>query len=360
MSVLTILECGSIQNYIFASNRLREAIGASYLVKEALEGNLYEALSVITGSGSAGRESGFSRSGWENQTGLTELIETGFKAEILYIGGGKAAVLFLNKEIARETLSYLSSRLLVRAPGLILYSGQSNIDSTPGGLGRAWQTSLADLSLHKERGQVSLRSEGLGLTTNCVTTGLAATIRYEYREDNWTKVDNLSASAAARRAASVNANSEAKAWLNEMGGRQYDPPENLENLGGLEGEDHLAVVHIDGNSIGVRLDTLVRTYQDRTNDELARALRQFSHSLKLASSESLNEVTRTLIQALSESGENTLAARLQLEKNGRKYLPLRLLISGGDDLTFVCEGRLGLALAALYLQTFSRKTDSLG
>jgi hypothetical protein len=34
------------------------------------------------------------------------------------------------------------------------------------------------------------------------------------------------------------------------------------------------------------------------------------------------------------------------------------LVYGGDDVTFVCDGRLGLALAALYLEKFEQHTAS--
>lgn len=52
---------------------------------------------------------------------------------------------------------------------------------------------------------------------------------------------------------------------------------------------------------------------------------------------------------------------LRLAKNeGKEWFPLQPLILGGDDLTFVCEGRLGLPLAALYLQYFSKQKDSQG
>ena len=36
----------------------------------------------------------------------------------------------------------------------------------------------------------------------------------------------------------------------------------------------------------------------------------------------------------------------------RPIFPLRPIVFGGDDLTFVCHGRIGLALAARYLQYF--------
>ncbi len=43
-----------------------------------------------------------------------------------------------------------------------------------------------------------------------------------------------------------------------------------------------------------------------------------------------------------------------------KMLPFRPLVYGGDDVTFVCDGRLGLSLATRYLQIFEGKTVTCG
>ena len=50
------------------------------------------------------------------------------------------------------------------------------------------------------------------------------------------------------------------------------------------------------------------------------------------------------------------AAGLQHDRD--RFFPVRPLIFGGDDLTLVCDGRLGLALAAVYLKAFHTHTTS--
>ena len=45
-----------------------------------------------------------------------------------------------------------------------------------------------------------------------------------------------------------------------------------------------------------------------------------------------------------------------LSLEDEKIFPLRPIVYGGDDLTFVCDGRLGLDLAAFYLEEFSKGT----
>jgi hypothetical protein len=52
--------------------------------------------------------------------------------------------------------------------------------------------------------------------------------------------------------------------------------------------------------------------------------------------------------------------RLDLRKDGEEYdLPFRPLVFGGDDLTFVCDGRVGLSLTLEYLRQFESCTAKL-
>ncbi|MCL4253369.1 MAG: hypothetical protein KJ043_06285, partial [Anaerolineae bacterium] len=44
------------------------------------------------------------------------------------------------------------------------------------------------------------------------------------------------------------------------------------------------------------------------------------------------------------------------KETGRFYLPLRPLVSGGDDITFVCEGRIGIDLAVTFLDEFQKQS----
>ncbi|MBI4852372.1 MAG: hypothetical protein HY819_11300 [Acidobacteria bacterium] len=48
------------------------------------------------------------------------------------------------------------------------------------------------------------------------------------------------------------------------------------------------------------------------------------------------------------------------EDEGKTYLPFRpIVFGGGEDITFVCDGRLGISLAIKYLNEFERLTQEL-
>jgi hypothetical protein len=51
---------------------------------------------------------------------------------------------------------------------------------------------------------------------------------------------------------------------------------------------------------------------------------------------------------------------INLKKDGSKWLlPFRPIVFGGDDVTFVCDGRIGLSLALRYLEEFEKETTDL-
>ena len=52
-----------------------------------------------------------------------------------------------------------------------------------------------------------------------------------------------------------------------------------------------------------------------------------------------------------------LKAALSLKsfRNPEDVFPLRPIVYGGDDLTFICDGRLGLDLTAFYLKEFAKE-----
>jgi len=81
---LTIVDTTSIQNYIFGSNRLKENIGASELVKQATQNWVYQALPEPNNMRRK-------ENGWEFD--ISQRIENGnLQAEVIYAGGGNAVI----------------------------------------------------------------------------------------------------------------------------------------------------------------------------------------------------------------------------------------------------------------------------
>lgn len=110
---LVITEVSQIQPYIFASNRMRENVGASYLVVQATED---WALNIVNEVAPRNNISPKDMKNLEYNKRIED-PEAGLDAEVLYAGGGNFVVLFRNEDCAKDFVRKLSRKILTDAPG---------------------------------------------------------------------------------------------------------------------------------------------------------------------------------------------------------------------------------------------------
>ena len=336
---IVVFGTASIQRYIFQSNRLKENIGASHLAKYWFEGGLIAAIqqtgrSVDTTTWDAYKKNP-SIPLTEIPEGITEDVN------LIYIGGGNAALVCRSPEIANEVVKAWSRQLLEQAPGLRVAVGYGKVDDS---LTEAYRVALKDLVCREEALPFGSTLYSLPVVRTCTTTGLPASVLS--KEEN--NVNEWISQSAARKREQVGSKERPSAAQNTIteefksvlkAGQRFAI--ELDKLGGREGQSHIAVVHADGNGMGEQLIELVNSAKNDV--DFLHHIRAFSASVSSLSQKALKETLQYLQDALPLEG-------LSLSKN---IFPLRPIVYGGDDLTFVCDGRVGLDLAAFYLKKFS-------
>ncbi|MEC4807357.1 MAG: hypothetical protein SAJ72_24255 [Jaaginema sp. PMC 1080.18] len=123
-------------------------------------------------------------------------------------------------------------------------------------------------------------------------------------------------------------------------------------MGRSEGDSsYVAVIHADGNSMGKRFQKFGK---DKCNRDYIIAMRKLSHSVNRAGINALKKMVEILVKSIEvdNDGKKQVKGKFEIKDN---YLPFRPLVYGGDDVTFVCDGRLGLELAAIFLQEFEKQ-----
>ena len=144
----------------------------------------------------------------------------------------------------------------------------------------------------------------------------------------------------------------------------HDFAYRMDHLGRSRNESsYYAIVHADGNNMGKRFKTFGKQgMKDNPSDPnrgYIEAMRNLSKSVNRAGIKSVEKVISTIVNSIDnegnifttdKNGNKVVRFYLYQDKDGKRYLPFRPLIYGGDDITFVCEGRLGLELAAIYLE----------
>jgi len=327
--VLVAVDVSGIQDYIFRSNNLKHQLGASELVRRATSTWVREHLPKANNMPS------------DDELLTDKCIERGeLDAEVLYSGGGNAVILFSDSEKAGNFIAGLTRTVLLNSPGLNVTVVHRAFAWREGGADLGAQVGEllgTDLRRKKQAGRINSELLGLSVTADCEFTGLPAVGRDG--EDQ-----RVSAEIKAKLAVVSGANGRLK---REIGGEDY-----ARDFGdfGTEGESsYIAVVHTDGNSIGKRFQAL--TEHGLKNRDYIKAVRALSHSVNKAAQEALRETVDAVRFLPLVDGKLAGIVPVRDDK-----LPFRPIVFGGDDVTFVCDGRLGLTVTAEYLKAFAAQT----
>jgi hypothetical protein len=350
--VVTILDTTGIQPYIFTSNRLRENIGASYLVDKVTGDWVKEILATEFNI--------------PNVQQYQPINISGLSAEIIYAGGGNTLLLFTSLDEAKKFTRKLSWRILNDAPGINLVAAHKEF---------SWNQclfkivkDLMDNELNQlKRSKISSSPLlGLGVTAACNSTQLPAVgLSDRDEQDRYL----ISRETEAKLIAGDKAIQEFRDKFTSLfHNKVYDFAYRMDHLGRSRNESsYYAIIHADGNNMGKRFKSFGQQgMKDNPNDPnrgYIEAMRKMSKSVDFAGRKAIEKVISTLVKSIDnegniftndKDGNKIIRFSLYQDDDGNKYLPFRPLIYGGDDITFICEGRLGLELAAIYLQELEK------
>lgn len=379
---LLIIDSTQIQPYIFGSNRLRENVVASYLVNAATQdwvvGNLPAKHNVSTVKERVGQRFGFTK----------DKIEDGaLQAEVVYMGGGNAAVLFDSEETCSQFVNVHTRFVMRHAPNLqlVVYQRPFNFD----------KDNLYDVmtdifeNLLDQHKQARVRSNpllGLGVTAVCQSTGMPAMTMSEPKtETSYPVSAEIAAKTNQENLKMANGRLRTYLQFDKASQNLYEFPSDLDQIGRTEGEhSYIAIVHADGDGVGSRLVDIGADYsaeknagseQRQLNRDYVQKRRDFSIQLDQSARKAMQETLHFLQDKIKTTTDKEGKAVHYIEhrnafgdvlpplelKRGEYgfYLPFRPIVFGGDDITFVCDGRLGLALANDYLKRFKVQTAQL-
>lgn len=328
MEVKAVLfDTRSIQKYIYASNKLRTNIGASYIVEHLFDGFLQEVIDKKFGKG-------------------TNICQ------IAYTGGGNALV-YIDKEgtpegIQRELVKDFSTELLVKYPGLHIGASVGELDTE-----NDFQAGLSELyrKLKESQGNFAPMTNVpyTGFTLLSDQDGEVANAYYDKLPGRESRF--CSQEAMSKLEASDEANKALHEKFNDVFAKnpdvKYEFPTELDKLGQKEGEDYIAVIHIDGNNMGKKFEACngLKARQKLSGDIKQKTERSFAKLLQSIIDDVKNEIYG-----------DSLNTRI---KNGKCILPVRPLILGGDDVTFICPAKVALAYSKRFMEFMLEKDADL-
>jgi hypothetical protein len=322
-----LFDVTSIQKYVFASNKLKENLGASFLVSDIYESMIASNIALKN---------------------IPQKVNGKYDG---YIGGGNALFFFDNEDKAKEFVKEWTKSLLILAPGITVASAMSKWDEKD--FTKSRNELFDKLKGNKSKYITQTITQRHGISAECQSDGYSMDVWRDIFLDDG-KIDKerssyISAATNAKVVAYDKAKNKIENDYKNLLGNEFCFTGELDKLGQSKGsENHIAIVHIDGNSMGDRFKQLTSL----------ETTKQLSKDVENAVKNSF----KTLLQKIvSELADPVKKEYLSLKPDGNKsILPIRPIILGGDDITFVCEGRMGIYYAKIFMEEFAKQNVSDG
>jgi len=119
-------------------------------------------------------------------------------------------------------------------------------------------------------------------------------------------------------------------------------PFDVDKLGQKDGENYFAIVHVDGNNMGVKFRTCKNLVERR----------RLSSEIRRKTEGAFADLLAKIIRMKNSGGFDDA---LKLDKN---FLPIRPLIIGGDDVTFLCPANMAILFTKTLIENLFAATPA--
>lgn len=301
MEHLVLMEVGRKQSYIFKSNKLKENIGASQIIQYVTE--------ILP---------------------IKKLEK--FKGKEIMRGGGKSLYSFNIYEDSINFIKVVSEEVLERFPGLDVYFVKDSVDEFNDDFTEKIEELYVKLGNKKALKKNSMKQVSFGIEKICRSTGLAAT---HYDKDEVISEEINSKRKFYDRSLS----------LSIIHGREKDFPKVLDDLK-EDDNSYIAVIHIDGNSMGSKFVDLANEYK-----KLIKADKKYNKKYL----EDMNKLSRDIDSIYSVAFGKVIDESINEGKT-----TIRPIIFAGDDVTFVCKAEDAIKLCKIFIEEINKNTVKIG
>lgn len=340
-----LFDTRSIQRYIFSGNRLRTNVGASYIVDRVFFDVLIDdVLKKIFPN----EDFPSGNDAWEPSRDAETPWEVMNSCCVAYIGGGNALLLFnqSEKDNRVEVVKNFTRKLLVERPGLKVGVALGKLEVIDGELNQEDIAALyRELKNNQNKIFPAVNVPYNGLTLSCEINGESANF---YGKLGTGDAKFYSQEVAVKSKFADDANRDLKNRFDEIFALKnfserisdYNFPFEVDKLGQKEGENYFAIVHVDGNNMGLKFRTCKSLIERR---KLSREIRRKTEG---AFADLLVKIIRMKISG-------GFGDSLNLAEN---FLPIRPLIIGGDDVTFLCPANVSLLFTKTLIENLNAET----
>ncbi|MDR1532353.1 MAG: hypothetical protein LBS62_09265 [Clostridiales bacterium] len=320
--ILTIYDISGIQNFIFATNKLRETAGASFIISNALFANIPDIFGVDK---DAWKEEG-------KETGSFSFGEKD-KQKIVYIGGGNAVVAYDSAKTEQTMTRALARKIFDQAGGTLKLCSASVEADENKTLDETLKSLYDELEKYKRTAPMVQTAGGFSINA--------------HHNETFEPVLLMDEGNGRYSAKSV--------WLKnqafEKGGAIVNVPDvvfttDFEKYR-KDGKNYVAVIHIDGNTMGIKIQEFVKKLHTENGKKLLDGL-QALKNLSVRISRVYNKVLAETITELVKLP--IMAAWI----NSDGEIPLRPVIADGDDVTVICAAEIAFPFVKLFMESLGQ------
>jgi len=343
---LVMYEVSQKQHYIFRSNRLRENIGASTIIR------------------------------WLTETPerLFEEWKTAFPQPAhRIVGGGNALHVFDSPDDAKAFANGLSFGVLKNLPGLELFLVSDEMDwekdnlyateSRFGENANVIQRMRDKLADKKNRRLHAVRQATWGIHRLCSESGLPANefFRPPGESEDIPRAKELNVKAEYGRKSQEDfedrflkglavetANGKPLAFMSQA---------YLEEVLGGErtAKNYVAIVHIDGNAMGTKVNAFLQTPFE-SNEDYVHRYAQFAADIDRAYTSAMRKTIEHVMRCFDGWATRLFGGSDEKRFDHAHVVPLRPVVASGDDVSFIAVGQLGIELARIFIQHLQQQS----
>ena len=298
-----------IQGYIFETNRLKEIVGASDLIEWFVSEDFIESI-------------------------LGKNVQYG----LLRNAGGNIRLKFEKEEDAKKMVKHLPKTIMQNAYGITVSQAVVAYEEDASD-GKAYLDAVSTLErkLNSARNRASLPLDSkFALMKQCNRTGKplykSITIegdKVDFDKGSWQKHEDAPA-----------AHSNMLLKKLSIDEKQYGSftllMSKISNA-----KNKIAVIHADGNNMGLLLQKMKVHLETKSPTEIQEAYKTISKAIESAT-----------LQAIKDAYDQTYKSY-----ENTSNIPFRPIVIGGDDLTVVCEANEAMAFVKIYLEQFEVHTE---
>lgn len=341
-----VLEVGGIQKYILSTGKLKEMIGGSELI-ESLSAKYLDDFAQ------------------NNHLNILKEIRKPVDNEILPLqrNAGAMHLLFSSEAKGREFLQNFGLKLLEDFPGLPIFGALEECEFTSSGIREAKFKLSNKITDQRNKYPTSTGMQLLPICAEAPLDGEPAIGKVSYGKNASSEIISLSSKTKRN-----------EQLLEDSKGRlrEIEPDEgvgpDLKWSDDLEeiacGSEKVAFIHIDGNDLGKRFRQELENISDKETDEDKTGQQSSSEDryqnainvIKTMSALS-NTVKETTTAAFKKGLSECLKHTKLTDNTGKKIVPARPLVLGGDDVTVVIRADLALYFIDAFVKEFERYSN---